>query len=88
MSDIIEYDQAIEQFMKDAVTSYMLDCFEIEGRLKAAVHKIADELLAEKLAALREGALNASAHAEPTEHTNVVQLGSGTRTGAMYAKQR
>ncbi|APO73420.1 hypothetical protein AM571_CH00572 [Rhizobium etli 8C-3] len=48
-----ENDTAIEELMKDAITSYMLDVFDVEDRLKAAVQKIAAELLAEELAALR-----------------------------------
>jgi histone H3/H4 len=55
MTDTLEQnDLAIEELMKDAITSYMLDSFEVEDRLKAAVQKIAVELLAEELAALRE----------------------------------
>ena len=54
-------DPAIEELMKDAITSYMLDNFEIEDRLKAAVQKIAVELLAEELAALRGKAAKAKA---------------------------
>ena len=54
MTDTLEQDDpAIEEQMKDAITSYMLDNFEVEDRLKAAVQKIAVELLAEELAALR-----------------------------------
>ncbi len=52
-------DPAIEELMKDAITSYMLDSFDIEDRLKAAVKKIAVELLAEELAALRGKAAKA-----------------------------
>ncbi|TCU31783.1 hypothetical protein [Rhizobium azibense] len=48
-----ENDTAIEELMKDAIASYMLDVFDVEDRLKAAVQKIAAELLAEELAALR-----------------------------------
>ncbi|MBX4862336.1 hypothetical protein G9X64_00450 [Rhizobium sophorae] len=55
MTDTLEQnDPAIEELMKDAITSYMLDSFEVEDRLKAAVQKMAVELLAEELAALRE----------------------------------
>ncbi|MBB4276991.1 hypothetical protein [Rhizobium mongolense] len=55
MTDTLEQnDPAIEELMKDAITSYMLDSFEVEDRLKTAVQKIAVELLAEELAALRE----------------------------------
>ncbi|MGO7209513.1 hypothetical protein ACC817_20310 [Rhizobium ruizarguesonis] len=55
MTDTMERnDPAIEELMKEAITSYMLDSFEVEDRLKAAVQKIAVELLAEELAALRE----------------------------------
>ncbi|MBB3139085.1 hypothetical protein FHS26_006866 [Rhizobium pisi] len=55
MTDTLEQDDpAIEELMKDAITSYMLDNFEVEDRLKAAVQKMAVELLAEELAALRE----------------------------------
>lgn len=54
-------DPAIEELLKDAITTYMLDSFEIEDRLKAAVQKIAVELLAEELAALRGKAAKASA---------------------------
>jgi len=55
MTDTLEQnDPAIEELMKDAITSYMLDSFGVEDRLKAAVQKIAVELLAEELAALRE----------------------------------
>ncbi|MGZ2488195.1 hypothetical protein ACVITL_006780 [Rhizobium pisi] len=54
MTDTLEQDDpAIEELMKDAITSYMLDSFEVEDRLKAAVQKIAVELLEEELAALR-----------------------------------
>lgn len=54
-----ENDPAIEELMKDAITSYMLDSFEIEDRLKAIVQKIAVELLAAELAALRRKAAKA-----------------------------
>ncbi|MBW9063058.1 hypothetical protein JNB71_06975 [Rhizobium herbae] len=54
-------DPAIEELMKDAITSYMLDRFEMEDRLKAAVQKIAVELLTEEMAALREKAARAKA---------------------------
>ncbi|MBB4230620.1 hypothetical protein [Rhizobium mongolense] len=55
MTDTLEQnDPAIEELMKDAITSYMLDSFEVEDRLKTAVQKIAVELLAEELAALRK----------------------------------
>ncbi|WSH63958.1 hypothetical protein U8Q05_20335 [Rhizobium ruizarguesonis] len=54
MTDTLEQnDPAIEELMKDAITSYMLDRFEVEDRLKAAVQKLAVELLAEELTALR-----------------------------------
>lgn len=55
MTDTLDQnDPAIEELMKDAITSYMLDNFEIEDRLKAAVQKMAEEVLAKELAALRE----------------------------------
>lgn len=53
-------DPAIEELMKDAITSYMLDRFDVEDRLKAAVQQIAVELLAEEMAALRKKAAQAS----------------------------
>ncbi|MGO7761993.1 hypothetical protein ACC761_30525 [Rhizobium ruizarguesonis] len=60
MTDTLEQnDPAIEELMKDAITSYMLESFEVEDRLKAAVRKIAEELLAKELAALRERAAKA-----------------------------
>jgi hypothetical protein len=60
MTDIREEnDPAIEELMKDAITGYMLDSFEIEDRLKAIVQKIAVELLAAELAALRHKAAKA-----------------------------
>lgn len=52
-------DPAIEELMKDAITTYMLDSFEVEDRLRAAVQKIAVELLMEELAALRGKAAKA-----------------------------
>ncbi|CAN7602454.1 hypothetical protein LJR255_004448 [Pararhizobium sp. LjRoot255] len=62
MTDILEEnDPAIEELMKDAITSYMLDSFEVEDRLKAIIQKIAVELLAEELAALRHKAAKARA---------------------------
>jgi hypothetical protein len=62
MTDIPEEnDPAIEELMKDAITSYMLDSFEVEDRLKAIIQKIAVELLAEELAALRHKAAKARA---------------------------
>jgi hypothetical protein len=57
MTDTLKHnDPAIEELMKDAVTTYMLDNFNIEDRLRAAVQKIATELLEDELAALRERA--------------------------------
>lgn len=53
-------DPAIEELMKDAITSYMLDRFDVVDRLKAAVQQIAVELLAEEMAALRKKAAQAS----------------------------
>jgi hypothetical protein len=52
-------DPALEELMKDAITAYMLDSFEVEDRLRAAVQKIAVELLMEELTALRERAAEA-----------------------------
>ncbi|WP_028748192.1 hypothetical protein [Rhizobium mesoamericanum] len=55
MTDTLEQnDPAIEELMKDAITSYMLDSFGIEDRLKEVIQKIAVELLVEELAALRQ----------------------------------
>ncbi|NLS03264.1 hypothetical protein HGP14_07750 [Rhizobium sp. P32RR-XVIII] len=60
MTDTLEHnDPAIEELMKDAITTYMLDSFNIEDRLRTAVQKIAEELLAEELAALRGRAARA-----------------------------
>jgi hypothetical protein len=56
-----ENDPAIEELMKDAITSYMLDSFEVEDRLKAVIQKIAVEVLAEEIAALRHKAAKARA---------------------------
>ncbi|MEX2696367.1 hypothetical protein [Rhizobium mongolense] len=54
-------DPAIEELMKDAITSYMLDRFDVEDRLKAAVQQIAVELLAKEMAALRKKVAKAKA---------------------------
>ncbi len=52
-------DPAIEELMKDAITSYMLDRFDVEDRLKVAVQQIALEMLAEEMATLRKKAAKA-----------------------------
>ncbi|CDM62323.1 MULTISPECIES: hypothetical protein [Rhizobium] len=57
MTDPLEHDDpAIEEMFADAVACFLLDRFEVEDRLKAAVQKIALELVAEELAALRDKA--------------------------------
>ncbi|MDQ0564313.1 hypothetical protein QO004_006131 [Rhizobium mesoamericanum] len=72
MTDTLEQnDTAIEELMKDAITSYMLDSFEVEDRLKAAVQKIAVELLTEELTALRKKVAKA--------RSSYVQIGSVDR---------
>jgi len=54
-------DPAIEELMKDAITSYMLDRFDVVDRLKVAVQQVALELLAEEMAMLRKKAATAKA---------------------------
>ncbi|CCM78245.1 hypothetical protein [Rhizobium mesoamericanum] len=68
MADTLEQnDPAIEELMKDAIISYMLDNFGVEDRLKAVVQKVAVELLVEELAILREKVARAKLAYIPVE---------------------